>query len=67
MIAEGTIAEGAQLHFQRIPAHLKCKDCGLLYSLAGNQLDACPACESFQVQIITGKEFQLNSIEIENE
>jgi hydrogenase nickel incorporation protein HypA/HybF len=66
MIAEGTLAEGAQLHFNRIPAQLKCEDCGQFYTLSGNQLDLCPNCDSAKVKIITGKEFQLESIEIQN-
>lgn len=66
MIAEGTLAEGARLHFKRIPAQLECKQCGQTYTLNGNQLDSCPNCESLNVKVIAGKEFQLESIEIEN-
>jgi len=66
MIAEGTLAEGAQLNFKRIPAQLECKECNQIYTLNGNQLDGCPACESLNVKVIAGKEFRLESIEIEN-
>jgi hydrogenase nickel incorporation protein HypA/HybF len=66
MIAEGTMAEGASLQFKRIPAQLECQECGKTYYLKGNQLDGCPACESVKVKVKTGKEFQLESIEIEN-
>ncbi len=50
MIAEGTLAENAQLHFKRIPARLECQECGQIYTLEGNQLDGCPACESIKVK-----------------
>jgi hydrogenase nickel incorporation protein HypA/HybF len=66
MIAEGTLAAGATLHFKRIPAQLECQDCGQTYSLESNQLDGCPACESMNVRVVAGKEFRLESIEIEN-
>ena len=66
MIAEGTLAAGSTLHFKRIPAQLECQDCGQPYSLESNQLDACPACESMNVRVVAGKEFRLESIEIEN-
>jgi hydrogenase nickel incorporation protein HypA/HybF len=66
MIAEDTLAEGAKLHFKRIPALLECKDCGQTYTLEGQQLDVCPACEGIKVRVIAGKEFRLESIEIEN-
>ena len=66
LIAKGTLAEGAQLHFKRIPAQLECSDCNHTYILEGNQLDGCPACESFNVKVIAGKDFKLESIEIED-
>ena len=66
MITEGSLAEGSNLHFKRIPALLECKDCNQPYSLEGNQLDGCPACEGVNIKVISGKEFQLESIEIEN-
>lgn len=66
MIAEGTLADGAKLHFKRIPAQLECQECGQTYNLVGNQLDGCPACESIKVKVKAGNEFRLESIEIEN-
>ena len=66
MISKGTLAEGSSLHFKRLPAQLECQDCGQVYSLENNQLDACPACESMNVRVVAGKEFLLESIEIEN-
>jgi hydrogenase nickel incorporation protein HypA/HybF len=67
MIAEDSIAEGAKLHFKRIPAVLECQECKESYTLNGNQLEGCPRCESVKVKVISGKEFQLESIEIERE
>jgi Zn finger protein HypA/HybF involved in hydrogenase expression len=45
---------------------LVCQDCGETYILERNQLEGCPACESLHVRVIAGKEFRLESIEIEN-
>ena len=64
MINEGTICEGAQLHFERIPAKLKCRQCGTTYTLESGELSSCPECESVQVDVIQGKEFRLDSINI---
>ena len=65
MISQGTIAEGAKLHFKRIPARLECRECHTVYMLDDGQLITCPECDSSQINIIAGKEFQLESIEIE--
>ena len=66
MIAVKTMAEGAQLHFRRIPARLECQNCGETFTLKGNQLDSCPVCDCIKIKIVAGKEFQLESIEIES-
>lgn len=66
IVSEGTIAEGAELHFKRIPARLQCTQCECVYMIDDGQLTVCPECESSQIEIIAGKEFQLESIQIES-
>ena len=61
-ISEGTIAEGATLHFQRIPAELLCQACGHTYSPEEDL--TCPACQSSNVRIVAGQEFYLETIEV---
>lgn len=61
-VSEGTAAEGAKLHFRRIPAELLCQVCGHLYSV---KLDlTCPKCHSNDVRIVSGREFSLEAIEV---
>lgn len=62
-IAKGTIADGAQLHFERIPAAFQCEACGTEFPR--NEDYACPACGSRHVHVIHGEEFYLKSIEVE--
>ena len=64
MISDGTICTGAQLHFERRPATLKCLDCDQAYALDGALTD-CPNCHSVRIKVITGEEFFVESIEIE--
>jgi hydrogenase nickel incorporation protein HypA/HybF len=64
LIAEGTIAEGALLHFSRIPTELLCQECSRQY-IPGPDDFTCPGCQSTNVKIISGKEFYLESIEVE--
>ena len=64
MIAEGTICAGAQLHFQRKPAALKCLDCDHTYTLMGELTD-CPNCHGARIKVVAGEEFYVESIEIE--
>jgi hydrogenase nickel incorporation protein HypA/HybF len=64
IITKDTIAEGAVLKFNRVATTLLCLDCGESYKPGTNDL-TCPSCKSAQVQIQTGKEFLLESIDIE--
>ena len=57
-LSEGTIAEGATLHFQRIPTELQCQNCQHTYTLTGDEL-TCPQCGSAHVKVKKGEEFYL--------
>jgi hydrogenase nickel incorporation protein HypA/HybF len=65
-VARGTPAEGAQLHFQRVPAELLCLDCNLRYQPGEGQL-ACPECSGVHLKILAGDEFYMASIEVTEE
>ena len=65
IISKGTLAEGAVLHFRRIPAEMLCKDCGTRYQPSGDDF-ACPQCGGIHVKITAGEEFYLESIDVEN-
>ncbi len=66
IISRGTMAEGAQLHFQRVPATLRCLGCQMTFSPDGQDF-ACPDCGSLQVMVVDGDQFYLDSIEVEGE
>lgn len=64
IIAAGTIAETAQLHFERMPAVLFCIDCQQQFTPEYGEL-LCPNCQSAKVKVISGDQFQVDSIEVE--
>ncbi|QRN83665.1 hydrogenase maturation nickel metallochaperone HypA [Chloroflexota bacterium] len=63
-ISKGTLCEGATLHFKRIPAELICLDCDHKYTL-DDELSPCPRCGSARIRVISGDEFNLESIEVQ--
>lgn len=63
LISAGTAAEGAQLHFRRIPAEMSCQVCGRTFS--PRESLRCPDCESLRVVVSAGEEFYMESIEVE--
>ncbi len=64
LISNDTLCAGSTLHFERVPAKLTCLECGSEYTLDG-ELIPCPTCGSAKVQVTTGEQFYLDSIEIE--
>jgi hydrogenase nickel incorporation protein HypA/HybF len=64
MISKNTVCEDAKLHFKRIPAKLICLQCNHEYTL-DDELTPCPNCGSARVKVISGDEFNLDSIEIQ--
>jgi hydrogenase nickel incorporation protein HypA/HybF len=65
LISEGTAAEGSTLHFRRIPMRLGCSRCSHAFHPDGDTY-ACPACGSAAIRVVTGDEFFLESIDIQN-
>ncbi len=65
MIAEGTAAQGARLHFERRPAQMICGECGAQFSPL--RALACPDCGGQQARLAAGEEFYLEAIEVQRE
>jgi hydrogenase nickel incorporation protein HypA/HybF len=62
--SRNTPAEGASLNVKYIPAKAKCYECGYEFEIAeGDWL--CPGCRNFALEIVTGKELFLESIDVE--
>ena len=64
MVSEGTICEGAQLHFERLPAQIRCLDCDDTYTVPDG-MTPCPQCSGSHVTIVSGEEFRLDSIAVD--
>lgn len=65
-LSRGTPAEQAQLHFRIIVAEAQCMACFQKYHPEGGEI-RCPHCGSFGAKILSGEEFYLESIEMEDE
>ena len=63
IVSDGTVAEGAELHFRRIQTEMLCLECNHSYHPGVANL-ACPECQSTKVRVIAGEEFSLEAIEV---
>lgn len=66
IIAKDTPAEGARLHFKRIPAQLQCTVCSEKYSPTDEEI-RCPNCDSVRAKIIAGEEFFVEAIDVDEQ
>lgn len=66
LVAEGTAAEEAELVIEVVPARVRCQACGS-ESVAENYFVGCAVCGSRDVELISGRELHIQSIEVEVE
>ena len=60
-----TPADGATLNIEVIPVMAECKDCGANWEITG-PVFSCEKCESGSINILSGREMDIKSIEILN-
>ncbi len=62
--AQGTFVEGAELEIEEVPVVAKCNCCGNEFN-ANQLVFFCPKCENYDIEIISGRELILESLEVE--
>ena len=65
IMRQGTIAEDARLTFRKITARFQCSACGNEYDKPTMGID-CPVCGSLGVPTKIGREFYVESMDIDN-
>ncbi|QCX32607.1 hydrogenase maturation nickel metallochaperone HypA [Caloramator sp. E03] len=62
--SKGTLAEGALLKIKKVPIKIKCQNCCKESIIKRNKVK-CPLCGSYDIKIISGREFYIDSLEVE--
>lgn len=61
----GTCAEHAELKIETVPATWKCNECGSrVDTVTDLEIPLCTTCGSYHLELATGGEFTLESIEV---
>lgn len=66
LVSEGTAAEQAELIIEVVAARVRCSACGS-ETVAENYFVGCAVCGSREVELISGRELHVQSIELEVE
>lgn len=67
LLSRDTIAQGAVLSFKRIPATATCQDCGHSFAAQAPLAPACPRCGSYRLHVAGGRDFYVDSIDIDGD
>lgn len=59
-----TIAQGAELVFRPIETQIRCRHCGAVFTQPG---EPCPQCQQLNLEVLSGQDFYLESIEGETD
>lgn len=63
-LSSGTLAEGAQLTIEDVPARFWCAACDREF-LASEMIAECPECHGLSADLRSGRELEIASMEIE--
>ncbi len=64
VVTKDTPAEGAELHMEEVPVVLVCEDCGAKTEIERPPFE-CGGCGGSDVEIVSGREMLVDSIEVE--
>ena len=64
LVARETVCEGATLTHEVVPARLRCEGCGHAWEIDVPAF-RCPRCEGAAVEVVSGEELEVESIEVE--
>lgn len=66
-LSRETLAEGATLRFRRVAAVAHCLDCAITIEVVPPLPAGCPSCGSLRLRVSGGDQFQVESIEVDDD
>lgn len=64
VVMQGSVAADASLEINEIAAQAWCMQCAEVVSIS-QRYDACPKCQSYQLQISSGDEMRIKELEVD--
>ena len=63
LVTEGSDLASATLEIERVPGAIRCAECDHVHTLTAPIL-VCPQCQGQDVEIVSGEEFLITSLEL---
>ena len=67
IVTRDTVCEGSRLELTEVEARLSCKECDAEPWTLETPIFRCPACGGSDVEVLSGTEFLVDSIDVEEE
>ena len=64
IVSKDTVAEGAKIIVDKLPIKINCSECNFEGEIERGSY-SCPKCNSFKIKITNGKEFYIDSLEVD--
>jgi len=64
LMSKDTIAEGATISFKTVATQAKCRQCARVFEVKDSEW-LCPECHSISIELVSGNELFVESIEVE--
>ncbi len=64
VVMRGSLADGAKLEIIDLPGQAWCMQCAETVTVT-QRFDACPKCDSYQLQVTAGDEMKIKELEVE--
>jgi hydrogenase nickel incorporation protein HypA/HybF len=62
-VTPGSLAAGAELEIQNVPARAHCRECRADFTIEGGFIFQCPRCQAFSGEVLSGRELELARLE----
>jgi hydrogenase nickel incorporation protein HypA/HybF len=64
LVTAGTPLDGSRINVEPVPARIRCRSCGEVTDVGEVPVFACGGCGGVAVQVISGEEFLVTSLEL---
>lgn len=64
LVSAGTPLAGSRISIEPVPARIRCRDCGQVTDVGEVPVFACGGCGGFAVEVVSGEEFLVTSLEL---
>jgi hydrogenase nickel incorporation protein HypA/HybF len=65
VLSRKTLLEGARLTFHEPAGQVRCRNCSITFASQGFDDLTCPGCSQKKIEVLSGREFTVDSIEWE--